>query len=80
MPGEVSKSYEGPNDFVPFPPRWAYEHLSDAEYERLKVQHARSQNLGYPANWPRCPGCGQPAMDGHISCGRVECGEGSRRA
>jgi len=36
-------------------------------------------NYGYPTDWPTCPGCGLPAMDGHITCGRAECNEGSRR-
>lgn len=35
--------------------------------------------IGYPADWPRCPGCGRPALDGHITCGDVRCDEGSRR-
>lgn len=29
---------------------------------------------GYPLNWPKCPACGRPSLDGHKSCGRVECG------
>jgi len=29
----------------------------------------------YPANWPRCPQCGDYAMDGHITCNRLECDE-----
>lgn len=33
----------------------------------------------YPANWPRCPNCGDFAVDGHITCGRLECNEGSAR-
>lgn len=33
----------------------------------------------YPPNWPRCPGCGEPALDGHITCGRLECLEGAIR-
>jgi hypothetical protein len=31
MPGPVSQSYDGPQDQVPFPPRWAFPHLTDAE-------------------------------------------------
>lgn len=23
---------------------------------------------------PRCPGCGEPAMDGRVTCGRSKCG------
>ncbi len=36
-------------------------------------------NDGYPEGWPRCPACGQAALDGHITCGDVRCGEGARR-
>lgn len=35
--------------------------------------------LGYPPGWPRCPGCGRHALDGHITCGDVACDEGGRR-
>src|SRR4029077_618245 len=31
-------------------------------------------NHGYPADWPKCAaGCGLPALDGHATCGRVQC-------
>lgn len=33
----------------------------------------------YPENWPRCPICGDFAMDGHITCGKFECNEGDAR-
>ena len=33
----------------------------------------------YPENWPRCPSCGDYAMDGHITCGKAQCQEGARR-
>lgn len=33
----------------------------------------------YPADWPRCPACGDFAMDGHITCGRLQCAESERR-
>ena len=33
----------------------------------------------YPPGWPRCPVCGDFALDGHITCGRVECDEGKQR-
>lgn len=35
--------------------------------------------MSYPENWPRCPKCGDYAMDGHITCGRRECDEGETR-
>jgi len=27
----------------------------------------------YPPGWPRCIGCGEPALDGHATCGRARC-------
>ena len=33
----------------------------------------------YPVGWPRCVSCGEPALDGHLTCGRVECNEGRAR-
>lgn len=33
----------------------------------------------YPDNWPRCPVCDDPALDGHITCGRWECDEADMR-
>jgi hypothetical protein len=32
----------------------------------------------YPTNWPRCA-CGEPVMDGHLTCGRVTCSESAAR-
>lgn len=29
--------------------------------------------MSYPPDWPRCH-CGRPVLDGHLTCGRVECG------
>lgn len=43
-------------------------------------EEERHLDPGYPDDWPRCPGCGQPALDGHITCGDVRCGERERRA
>lgn len=33
----------------------------------------------YPTDWPRCPTCGDYAMDGHLTCGRLACDEAGRR-
>jgi hypothetical protein len=33
----------------------------------------------YPPGWPKCPNCGAPALDGHITCGNVECAEAAAR-
>jgi hypothetical protein len=62
MPGPVSRSYDGPKDSVPFPPRWAYEHLTDEEYEALKTSPARCGKCGgmkihYRLKGYRCPHC-----------------------
>lgn len=40
-----------------------------------KQRVAHSANDFYPPNWPRCPHCGDHALDGHITCGRVGCRE-----
>jgi len=32
----------------------------------------------YPPGWPRCA-CGLPVMDGHLTCGRLECDERGAR-
>jgi hypothetical protein len=41
MPGPISQSYEGPTDNPPpVPPRWAFEHLDDAAYERMTLRDA----------------------------------------
>lgn len=32
----------------------------------------------YPPGWPRCH-CGDYALDGHLTCGRVECDESGSR-
>lgn len=39
----------------------------------------KGPGLTYPPGWPACPGCGRPALDGHITCGDVDCDEGGRR-
>lgn len=33
----------------------------------------------YPADWPKCPNCGAPALDGHITCGSFSCDESGTR-
>lgn len=50
MPGPVSDSYEGPDDKIPLPPRWAYPHLNDEEYEQM------CEAVGAP--W-HCKACGR---------------------
>jgi hypothetical protein len=33
----------------------------------------------YPPDWPRCPVCDEPALDGHITCGKAACNEAEQR-
>jgi hypothetical protein len=35
--------------------------------------------IGYPDDWPLCPVCEEPALDGHITCGSANCNEGEER-
>lgn len=35
--------------------------------------------MAYPNDWPRCPKCGDFALDGHITCGRFQCNESEAR-
>ena len=34
--------------------------------------------MTYPPNWPSC-GCGQPLLDGHLTCGEASCSESDAR-
>ena len=33
----------------------------------------------YPPGWSKCATCDLPAMDGHLTCGRLECDERTAR-
>ncbi len=33
----------------------------------------------YPKDWPKCPKCGDNALDGHVTCGQWKCNEGLTR-
>lgn len=33
----------------------------------------------YPESWPKCPGFGDFALDGHLTCGKLQCGEAVAR-
>jgi hypothetical protein len=35
--------------------------------------------MDYPEVWRRCPVCGDFAIHGHITCGRLGCNEGKQR-
>ena len=38
-----------------------------------------SANVGSVTDWPRCPNCGDYALDGQATCGRPRCDEVCRR-
>jgi predicted Zn-ribbon and HTH transcriptional regulator len=62
MPGPVSQSYDGPRDRIPKPPRWAFEHLTDEEYEAILKEPFRCSKCGmmkthYRLKGYRCPRC-----------------------
>jgi hypothetical protein len=35
--------------------------------------------MPYSPNWPKCPVCGDDALDGKLTCGRVACMDHARR-
>jgi hypothetical protein len=40
---------------------------------RMRVNPLSVNGSHYPAGWPRCA-CGEPVMDGHLTCGQARCG------
>lgn len=34
----------------------------------------------YPPDWPKCPHCDDPALDGKATCGRVACVRAAKAA
>ena len=46
--------------------------------DRAEVEECR-RILGYPSGWSSCTYCDLPALDGHLTCGRVECNETEAR-
>lgn len=58
--------------------KWESGHLTPAGFASPNDERATLGGF-YPQGWPSCPACGWPAMDGHITCGRLECNEGGRR-
>jgi hypothetical protein len=53
--------------------------LDDYAGEQEMFDREIEQRTGYPTDWPKCPACGLPALDGHITCGSAECREGDWR-
>lgn len=33
----------------------------------------------YPDSWPKCPACGDFSLDGHLTCGKLQCNEAAAR-
>jgi hypothetical protein len=64
---DVNEELEGHN-----PVRWSEKlgrWIEDDSEEEV-------DQYGYPLDWPKCPSCGRPVMDGHITCGQAKCNEG----
>lgn len=55
------------------------EQKSIAKVLGIQPWSERQTGSIYPPGWPRCPSCGDHALDGHATCGRVECGEAAHR-
>jgi hypothetical protein len=36
---DVQRPNDGPSDFVPYPPKWAFEPITDEEYAIAKIRH-----------------------------------------
>lgn len=49
---------EGPPDVIPPPP---------------PENQMPTDTTIYPPNWPKCPHCGDPCMDGKATCGNSVC-------
>jgi hypothetical protein len=45
----------------------------------IPVPEGGYMRLVYPEDWPRCPSCGDHALDGHITCGDARCNEAGHR-
>lgn len=45
MNGEISRPNPGPFDTIPFPPKWAFDPISNDEYEQQKAEHYAKQGI-----------------------------------
>lgn len=57
--------------------RYQLDGITEQAIERRHKE--RQEAPGYPPGWRRCPACGLPALDGHITCGSYGCNESGRR-
>ena len=53
--------------------------LEKQDQQRLAAAGRSPSWTGYPAGWPACIFCGEPALDGHLTCGCVACDEAAAR-
>lgn len=76
--------YRGTEVWFLFPAGWWVRAGAEPRIVCPKCRHVllrpASATAGptYPDDWPRCPGCGAPALDGHITCGKLGCNEHGR--
>jgi hypothetical protein len=60
--------------------QWLHQCMGDEwPVDFLVKAEKREPASGYPADWPKCPGCDGPAMAGHMTCGERDCDEQGRR-
>src|SRR5215831_16314915 len=52
---------------------WITGRLTGTSARVLRLVQRRNHDLwnAYPKEWPACPGCGNPVMDGHTTCREV---------
>jgi hypothetical protein len=64
----------------PKPPARATLPSQDGDHATSTARRDDQQHHAiYPPGWPRCPVCGDYALDGHITCGRASCDEQKQR-
>jgi hypothetical protein len=51
------------------------EHADDCQCSECRCSDIDTENWAYPFDWPKCPACGLPALDGRITCGSAGCNE-----
>lgn len=87
LPQDLEPGPPNPEDLCPVCEKLDCECPPDYSTEPLRPGTPFPQNretepmdkYGYPLDWPKCPNCGLPALDGHVTCGNVECNEGGQR-
>jgi len=54
--------------------RLALEHEDQARAFLARLARDRRRaTREYPDGWPECPGCGEPILDGKLTCGLCGC-------